>query len=272
MVAEEDEGSGLSEIVSLPFRFPPTFRNLQQHSPLMDDTDTDTLIAIVQSLLEPTSRSTADILEALASSKGDCTAAARRLSSSASSSSLTKKHHHQPKVADWAKPKTDPADLPRRKKLKMSSSSFFSTSSANASNSVPNSIIDLTTPELSLSTLKQAPTKPKAPTASKPPASNKPLVLANSLLLEKHLPCIVVPPSPIPIYTASSLYLYLLKESESWAPITWWIGGKEVESPHTVRFFPFPFPTTQRKLLVLTLGSSTVILLRVLIKPTRLHA
>lgn len=82
---------------------------------------------------------------------------------------------------------------------------------------------------------KRPPPVAAQPAPPKPPASLPPLLLATPKLLAQHLPCVVVPKSPLPPDLASALYLALMADSERWTKNKYIINGRQVESPHTVR-------------------------------------
>lgn len=276
----------------------------------MDHTaDTDTLLAIVHSLLEPHRVPTETILTALVDVNANPELAARRILDRLN---RLPSHHHRPtasspntsnahtnrtstarrpprtvsggssQIKDWLigkgsnpsttrAPSSPPADNPHRQKrpkliptprrlcrpdisTSTSTSSISSSSNTKDEAAFPPStsrcstttsitchptskptVIDLTLPELTLASLQQAPNA-SSQTPSKPPARLSHLTLLTPASVHKHLPFIVsIPPSPIPPSLASALYLNLMRESEQWKPITWFIGGKESVSSHTVR-------------------------------------
>lgn len=96
----------------------------------------------------------------------------------------------------------------------------------------------LTTAPSALDRLMAAAPLPSAPV--KPVSSLPPLLLATPSLLAQYLPCVAVPPSPLPPRLASALFSELMEDSKGWTFNQYVIGGRTVESAHTVSSDAFP--------------------------------
>lgn len=195
-------------------------------NPGMDDTDTDLLLVLVRSLLSTpfASLDQGVLLDALLEADGDVERAAAALErggagQGSSSTSSTGKTGHKRARSDQG-PIESWLDDPKSKKKSVVNSSTSSglatsTSSPSTRNPPPR-------PNSSISKAKAVIPLP-------------PLLLATPKLLSDHLPCIAVPPSPLPPRLASALYCVLMDESASWTKNDYRINNLTVQSSHTVR-------------------------------------
>lgn len=200
--------------------------------------DNDLLLVLVRSLLDgplSTSLSEPAILNALADADGSVERAAEALQRGGSgqgseathiapaaqcpaSSSLvpSKRTRDSTTVTGWLKGESPPSKAGRRP---------FTSSQSRPPPAAP-----VTIPS-ALDRLMAAPI-PSAPL--KPASSLPPLLLATPKLLAQHLPCVAVPPSPLSPKLAAALFCELMEDSQSWTKNQYIIGGRKVESPHTV--------------------------------------
>jgi hypothetical protein len=200
----------------------------------MDDpADNELLLVLVRSLLDgPLSASLSEpaILTALADADGSVERAAEALrrggggqgSMPPAARPPTHKRARGSTVADWLEAESPPAKLARPQ--------------LTSDQLRPPTAPPATTAPSALARLMAAPS-PAAP--SKPASSLPPLLLATSKLLSQHLPCVALPPSPLPPKLASALFCELMEDSQTWTKNQYVIGGRRVESPHTVRPWPY---------------------------------
>ena len=188
--------------------------------------DTDTLIALVASLLPNGSQSFAQdaIIDALVLANGDAEAAARTLLSSASSTSTRKLNEDQlsnkRKPVDlntWLKPPSK-----KRKSSPVADSSRPPRFPEHLDNSKPT--VDL------MAVLRQPPSLKN--TQSRLP----PMLLGTPELVAQHTPC-TMHLSILPPELACRLFYTMIKASKSWKRNKWWLFDRVVESPHLTSFF-----------------------------------
>ena len=175
--------------------------------------DTDTLMALVSSLLPQYTFSQDDILDALIQSNGDVEAAVQVLQSK----TPTKKRKHS-SLDSWL---NRPA-----KKI-----------STRRGIPVPPPIIKPapTTAASSSVTLMSVLRQPPSDTPSKP--SRLPtLTLSTPELVAKHTPC-TLHLSVLPQELACKLFYTMLDASIKWERNKWWIADRVVESPHLTSFY-----------------------------------
>lgn len=203
------------------------------------DADTDTLIALVCSLLKPPFPDAAVVLDALIQSDGDVQGAARSLISSAEDkpgSNAEKKQGTKRKrpvnLQDWLNPK---ASTQRKHNADAASSLVASSSKSTItgpvspkrrSTSPSKPVVDL------MSVLRQP--SPKAPKETIPRLP--PLVLSTPALVAQHTPC-TLHPSILPPELACRLFYTMLDASRDWKRNKWWLFDRVVESPHRTSFF-----------------------------------
>lgn len=170
--------------------------------------DTDLLLCLLQSLLPPSHGfTTQSLLQALADNEGNPKNAASDLLTPS-----LRPPARSPSISQWLKPNPLASTSKPIKRRRTSPTQ------------------DSPAPKKNTTELRLRP-PPSIPSSSQLP----PLTLATKGLLLKHLPAVVVPESPIPSELASALFLSLMEESKRWKKLTYWIGNKEVQSPHTVR-------------------------------------
>ncbi|CED83799.1 Oxoglutarate/iron-dependent dioxygenase [Phaffia rhodozyma] len=202
--------------------------------------DTELLLMILCSLLPPSQEfSPEDLLRALVDHEGDPQLAARHLSNLADDRSIGKheqKSKSQPtSVAQWLAPQQSSS----------SSASAVSESKRSRADSppvpskraaLPPQLSSVIHPDLSIRFSPNSNINPTAPSSNS--NSSLPLLtLATDHLRRKHLPAIVVPPSPLSSNLASALFLQLIEDSKTWKQLAYWIGSREVQSPHTTSFY-----------------------------------
>ena len=198
------------------------------HMHMDDNTDTDTLIALVTSLLPNGSQSFAQdaVINALVLADGDAETAARALLSSASTRELSGdelSNKRKPVDLDtWLKPPS------RRRKLDPVAASSrpprFPKHDSNLNNSKPT--VDL------MSVLRRPPSPKKENTQSRLP----PMLLGTPELVAQHTPC-TLHLSILPPELACRLFYAMIEASKTWKRNKWWLFDKVVESPHLTSFF-----------------------------------
>lgn len=193
-----------------------------------DNSDTDTLIALVASLLPNGSRSFAQdaVIDALVLANGDAEIAARTLLSSTSAKSTRElsgndfSNKRKPVDLDtWLKPpsrkqKLDPVAGPSRPPK----------FPQRDSNSKPT--VDL------MSVLRRPPSPKKENTQSRLP----PMLLGTPELVAQHTPC-TLHLSILPPELSCRLFYAMIEASKTWKRNKWWLFDRVVESPHLTSFF-----------------------------------
>ncbi|KAF8522221.1 hypothetical protein BU17DRAFT_45166 [Hysterangium stoloniferum] len=189
---------------------------------MSDATDTETMLAILASLLEPPIPQQAALLDALISAKGDVEAAASSLR--ARQPAQTRKRIASGVLDSWltASP-SESSQLHKKSKTsittKIVSSQAHNDESSNTISVVPLKDI-LRPPPLSV---------PAVPRLA-------PLTLSNPMLVEKHTPC-TLHLSVLPPELASRLFYVMVNASKEWTPNKWWLFDRVVESPHKTAFY-----------------------------------
>ncbi|KAG9019637.1 hypothetical protein FRB90_011983 [Tulasnella sp. 427] len=235
--------------------------------------DTDTLLAMLQSLLAGLEVSQDELLEALLDSDGDVEVAAALLKGEGSSTpsktkanrakDATRKRKRTASLTNWLQKPPSTQKLPRNKE-----------STAGASQSKPPSkkpkVVDVSDsendaivqPESKEAAVRAAPdasptpnrVHPSTPGSSKPlrmitdvlrppepskPALPKlpPLTLGTAALVAQHTPC-TLHSSILPPELACRLFYKLLDEANTrWKRVKWFLVDKLVESPHLTSFY-----------------------------------
>ena len=181
------------------------------------DGDTETLIALVSSLLPQHTYSQDVILDALIQSNGDVEAAVEVLQSK----TPTKKRNHS-NLDSWL-------NHPAKKISTRRDSSAPPTSIikpyAPTTSSIASSSVNL------MSVLRQPPSD-----APSTPSRLPPLTLLTPALVAKHTPC-TLHLSVLPQELACRLFYTMLDASKEWKRNKWWIADKVVESPHLTSFY-----------------------------------
>lgn len=174
--------------------------------------DTETLIALVSSLLPQYTYSQDVILDALIQCNGDVEGAVEVLQSK----TPTKKRNHS-SLDSWLNRPV--------KKISTRKDSPASSSTIKPPTTVASSSVNL------LSVLRQ----PPSDTPSKP--SRLPtLTLSTPALVAKHTPC-TLHLSVLPQELACKLFYTMLDASKKWKRNKWWIADRVVESPHLTSFY-----------------------------------
>jgi hypothetical protein len=182
------------------------------------DEDTDTKIALLASLLEPTVFTKSNYLDALARASGDVSAAAEDL------------------LLNGARPRKSQSSgldtwLGREGKKRRIDS--ITTPTVDE----PPEVKTISKPKLpvaDLSTLlKDSSSKPaeKQKTAPLPAVT-----LSTPEQIARTVPC-SLHTSPLPPALASSIYLTLMKLSDHWVKRSWYLAGRKVEAPHGNSFY-----------------------------------
>ena len=179
------------------------------------DGDTETLIALVSSLLPQYTYSQDVILDALIQSNGDVEAAAEVLQSK----SPTKKRNHS-SLDSWL-------NRPAKKISTRRDSPAPPTSITKpyAPTTVASSSVNL------MSVLRQPPSN-----APSTPSRFPPLTLSTPSLVAKHTPC-TLHLSVLSQELACKLFYTMLDASKEWKRNKWWIADRVVESPHLTSFY-----------------------------------
>lgn len=220
--------------------------------------DTETLIALVSSLLDGEIPDQAEILEALADCNGNVDLAAQLLKEKQHSREAisTKKRKRTSRLDDWLNPSApNGARSPKRPRSPSPirpSHAGPSSKPLSASTSSSSKVKSLTSEEF------MTMLRPSASSGglSKPsPVKYPPLTLSTPELVAKHTPCTlhtsILPPDLACRFVAhrcfltsdllSDVYLRLfyvmLHESRSWERNKWYLFDRLVESPHRTSFF-----------------------------------
>ncbi|ODO09235.1 hypothetical protein I350_02835 [Cryptococcus amylolentus CBS 6273] len=198
-----------------------------------DEIDTETKIAMLASLVDPSSFSTDQYLEALASSQGNVASAAEQLLMPRSTTVLGKRKAN-PTLKGWlgqptgatvnkGKPNEAVDSTAASKPFKTQASS---PKHAKSNDTSPNAFSLLKQASSSTFTSVQPRTQPQGPIFLSSQAS----IDARSLPLS-------VFAQPLPPSLASALYLLMMEESEKWDHNRFYIAGKAAKSPHTTSFY-----------------------------------
>ncbi|KAK7023956.1 GRF zinc finger family protein [Favolaschia claudopus] len=182
--------------------------------------DTETLLAIVETLLDVTQSKEA-IMEALIEHDGDPEAAARYLTRK---SRPTEKKRPRADLTGWLKPSSAKKLKPSISDPQLETTPVASTSRARLPEGETKPVVDLMT------ILKQPP-KPEK-TAPKLP----PLMLSTPEHVAEHTPC-TLHPSILPPELACRLFYAMVDLSRRWNRNKWWLFDRIVESPHRTSFF-----------------------------------
>lgn len=173
--------------------------------------DTETLIALVASLLQDSNASfpQAAILDALVQCNGDATAAATKLLPASGSK------RKRSSLDSWLNG--------RSSKRVQSPPISKSNTPSKFTNSKP--VTDL------MSVLRTPPSTVKNVIRSLPP-----LMLTTPQLVAEHVPC-TLHPSVLPPDLACELFYTMLDASRGWKRNKWWLFDRVVESPHRTSFY-----------------------------------
>lgn len=213
----------------------------------MADLDTDTLIAIVSSLLPPKYASLikeGEILEALLRADGDAETAARALETSKGSSckplssssemSATSRKRKRANLDSWLK------SPPRNSKYKDATDYH----PAESSSSSPTPQSSLAPPAASKPVSQSKPAVDLMSILRQPTSSSKgngpdrlpPLMLSTPKLVAENTPC-TMHLSVLPPEMACKLFYVMADAAKDWKKNKWWLFDRVVESPHLTSFF-----------------------------------
>ncbi|KAJ3558672.1 hypothetical protein NM688_g780 [Phlebia brevispora] len=223
----------------------------------MDLEDTDTLIALVSSLLtDRDGHDQAAILDALIESEGDPQTAARLLvsigSSRHASSSKGKRKGVKGGLDGWLQRASSPSPSgSKSSSLKRYRSLSPSKLAHHAS---PDSLSKPSSKKPRSAAVSSPCPSPKGKTISneqfmailrppnsmdsksKGPTKYTPLTLTTPEEVARHTPC-TLHPSVLPAELACRLFYTMLDESETWQRNKWWLFDRVVESPHRTSFY-----------------------------------
>ncbi|KAG6333602.1 hypothetical protein ID866_5487 [Astraeus odoratus] len=197
----------------------------------MDNTDTDTLVAMVLSMLTASLPEPAVVIDALIQCDGDVQAAVNLLvgrsrKDSSTPGSATKRKACTSDITSWLtggtpskKPSSDKSKIERftpPKKI---------TASANSARESPSK-----QPANLFKILRQPP-REKSSVPRLPP-----LTLSNPSMVAQYTPC-TLHPSILPPELACKLFYSMVDLSQSWKRNRWWLFERVVQSPHRTSFF-----------------------------------
>lgn len=190
--------------------------------------DTDTLLALVTSLLTSSAPDSAVILDALVQNDGDVNAAAQVINSQKKGTGKTPvKKRKRGDLDGWLKPTKSARDD--------ADSKAVATNSNVVSRAVgslgPSKHVSHSKPVVDLMTVLRQPPPTKPPMPRLPP-----LTLATPSLVAQHTPC-TLHLSALPADLACRLFYTMMDESTSWKKNKWWLFDRVVESPHSTSFY-----------------------------------
>lgn len=217
----------------------------------MDANDTETLIALVSSLLKGSLPAVQVILDALVTCDGNVEAAAEHINSSRKtigSKPASKKRKSTGDLDGWLKPpKAARAEDARANKPRSEAQNTQGTGVASSSKRSLNAVESFrAVNQRSPSPLKSAlPSKPvvdlmsvlrQAPAAPQSLPKVPPLTLSNPFLVAQHTPC-TLHLSVLPPELACRLFYTMINASADWKKNKWWLFDRVVESPHRTSFY-----------------------------------
>jgi len=183
------------------------------------DEDTETLLALLSSLLTSPLNDQSLLLDALVESGGNVQQAALLINAKAQG----KKRKRPNNLHEWLKHSPSPGRKERPFKDDTTVASTSSQSLVQLS-SPTKPVVDL------MSVLCQPPLAPKI--VSRLP----PLMLSNPSLVAQHTPC-TLHLSVLPPELACRLFYTMIDEARHWQRNKWWLFDKLVESPHRTSFY-----------------------------------
>lgn len=213
------------------------------------ENDTDVMLAMLSSLLEPPLPPNNDLLNALVDCDGDITRAAetfkfklaRTQAPSLDPSGSGKRKRGANDLDHWlVSPKgsgnassskkrlvvspdgrnDDDMSVYSGKPIKLSAKSLKPVSRGSAK------VVDLMTVLRPSALEKSVPSAPRLP----------PLTLSNPAMVEQHTPC-TLHLSVLPPELASELFHTMVDAAQGWSRNKWWLFDRVVESPHRTSFF-----------------------------------
>lgn len=201
---------------------------------MLDGTDTDTLIAMVLSMLVVTHPGNDVILEALVECGGDARATADVINArsyktrDATPTNSTKRKLASSDLNGWINPGTATSEKPPSAKkrkdvqspIKLQKLTVPASSASTTAKPVVNLMQVLRSPPTSKSSVSRLP----------------PLTLSNPPMVAEHTPC-TLHTSILPPELACKLFYFMVDLSQSWKRNRWWLFDRVVESPHRTSFF-----------------------------------
>jgi hypothetical protein len=191
------------------------------------DPDTDTLLALVSSLLTSPPPAQSVLLDVLVQSNGDVQKAAQLINSQSTQldgkTNERKRKRVPGQLDDWLKPSSD--STPKRKSIRKER-----VSDSNANENIASSSATQMVPTLDLMSILRQPAKcPTVPRLA-------PLTLSNPSMVAAQTPC-TLHLSILPSDLACRLFYTMLDASREWKRNKWWLFDKVVESPHRTSFY-----------------------------------
>jgi hypothetical protein len=191
----------------------------------MDFNDTETLLALVSSLLTGPAPENDATLDALIKCNGDVEATVQLLNADVKPKPKGKKRKRG-NLEDWV------VNLPSQKASKpvaTSGSENVQHSISVASSSKPRS---LGKPTVDLMTILKRPPNSREKFIPRLP----PLILSNPTMVAQNTPC-TLHLSVLPPDLACRLFYAMINASRDWKRNKWWLFDRLVESPHRTSFF-----------------------------------
>ncbi|KIL00654.1 hypothetical protein PAXRUDRAFT_821451 [Paxillus rubicundulus Ve08.2h10] len=195
----------------------------------MDRVDTETLIAMVSSLLTVPQPGQDVVLDAIIQCNGNAKAAAEFIDAiHTTPSAIRKRKAPSSDLSNWLTPS---ASRPSGSKPMSSSKKPHHDGTTSARPTAQSSGASPSKPAVDLmSVLRQAP--PSKPSIPRLP----PLTLSNPAMVAQHIPC-TLHLSILPAELACNLFHTMVDLSQSWKRNKWWLFDRVVESPHRTSFF-----------------------------------
>lgn len=201
---------------------------------MADGADTDTLIAMVLSMLVVTHPGNDVILEALVECGGDARATADVINArsyktrDATPTNSTKRKLASSDLNGWINPGTATSEKPPSTKKRKDVESPIKPQKLT----VPASSASTTAkPAVNLMQVLRSPPTSKSAVSRLPP-----LTLSNPSMVAEHTPC-TLHTSILPPELACKLFYFMVDLSQSWKRNRWWLFDRVVESPHRTSFF-----------------------------------
>ncbi|WVQ73680.1 hypothetical protein IAR50_003260 [Cryptococcus sp. DSM 104548] len=200
-----------------------------------DQIDTETKIAMLASLVDPSSFSTDQYLQALARSQGDVASAAERLLLPQSTTILGKRKAGSTLKGWLGQPSGATVDKARKKRTAaVDSTAVNSPAKTSITSPKPERLDNASLNAFSL--LKQA--AASKPTSAQPKAQPQgPIYLSSQASIDAQSLPLSIFSQPLPPSLASALYLVMMEESEQWDVNRFYIAGRAMKSPHTTGFY-----------------------------------
>ncbi|KAF7974561.1 hypothetical protein HWV62_11922 [Athelia sp. TMB] len=213
----------------------------------MDVNDTETLIALVSSLLNGPPPAALVILDTLVKCDGNVEATAQQINSLERAltkpKSSSKKRKSTADLDTWLQPakaaRAEESRVPKpRSRVHEHAAGVASSSklaevprTINARSPSPSKPVSTSKPVVDLmSVLRQPPPAPQAP------PKIAPLTLSNPSLVAQHTPC-TMHLSVLPPELACRLFYTMVDLSAEWKKNKWWLFDRVVESPHRTSFY-----------------------------------